>query len=165
MATKAKPKKKTAKKAVGKIKLPVTFGGVSFNKKTARIGITVSRDDLALGAADDNFCDRRLTVVINASANGDQRDQARLPGMDEDLELSGSADAKAFGVHAETITFGLTFNLKALADESTNNDVALNQFAGREGYLKINGSTEIPEEEKEDEPEPSEPAEEEAAKE
>lgn len=135
-----------AKKMI--LNFPVTYGGVSFGKKTARIGLTVSRDDLKIGVADKNLCDRRLELIIKASGNGDQEGQGRLEGMEDDLVLAGVADVKGFGVHAEHISFGLTFNVKALKTASAAGESRLDDFASREGRLQIVGVETIPEEEK-----------------
>ena len=124
--------------------LPVSFGSVSFGRKTVRIGITVDRNELKLPVADKTFCDRRLTTEIFAAAAGDQVGQGRLEGMDESLELTGVADVKSFGVHATTFTFGLTFNTKELR----RSKVSLSDFAAREGRLMIQSIDEIPEAEK-----------------
>ncbi len=146
-----------AKKKSFVLDLPVAFGSVSFGKKTARVGINVSRDELKLGVADKTFCDRRLTVSISAAANGDQAGQGRLEGMDESLTLESVADVKGFGVHAATIGFGLTFNIVELKRIAEATGTHFNDFAGREGRLQIEDIGEIPEAEKT----PDEPASEE----
>lgn len=46
------------------------FGGVSFGKKTARVGVSVQRKLLSLTKADDHFCDRRLSVAIPCPEQG-----------------------------------------------------------------------------------------------
>lgn len=131
-----------------KLELACSFGGVSFGKKTARVGVTVERNLLSLTKANDHFCDRRLTVAIQAKPMGDQPGQGRLAGMDDDIELEGVADVKGFGVHSTTINFGLTFNAKELKTVAANTGVQFNDFAAREGTLTITSVSAIPEEEK-----------------
>lgn len=142
MARIAKPKEQEL------IELPVSFGSVSSGKKTCRVGINVEREHLKLGLADQTLCDRRLTVTIVAQANGDQRGQKRLEGMEDDLELCGVADVKGFGVHATTIGFGLTFNKQELRRAFTKTGVQFADFAAREGRLMIAEVGDIPEAEK-----------------
>lgn len=144
----AKPKEESL------LDLPVQFGGTSSGKKTVRVGITVDREHLKLPKADSTLCDRRLTVTIFANAQGDQPGQKRLPGMEDDLELTGVADVKAFSVHSTTITFGLTFNRAEVRKATAKKGVQFSDFSAREGRLMIADVSDIPE------PEKSEPEEE-----
>ncbi len=144
-----------------KLNLPCSFGTVSAGKKTSRVGITVQRGDMPLGAADKTLCERRLTLCIKASGNGDQVGQARLPGMEDDLVLEGSADVKGFSVHADTLSFGLTFNRQSLRESVANGGDRLDDFASREGSIHIIGTEALPEDDDtEDETEPPEEGEE-----
>lgn len=139
-----------ASKKKALFELPVSYGSVSFGTKTAKVSISATRDNLKVGVADKNFCDRRLTVRIVATPVGDQPGQGRLEGMEDTLEMSAVVDVKSFNVSAEKIGFGLTFNKKDAANGHTH----LNEFAGRQGVLYVNDVGDIPE------PEKSEPEEE-----
>lgn len=130
------------KKEESLLDLLVAFKGVSFGAKTARIGLSVDRNQLKLAAADKHLCDCRLTGTIIARPPGDNADQPRLPGMEEDIELTGVFDVKGFNVHADTIGFGLTIPLSGLDRDKFSN------CAARNGRLMIVGVTEIPEAEK-----------------
>lgn len=147
----AKAKKKPSRarsSANGKVKLPVSFGSVSCKKKTVSIPITLDRDQLSLTEADKLFCERRMHLSILASGDGDQRDQGRLEGMADDIEVEGSADSNGFGVKSHAIHFTISFNSKQLREAAKSSGVDLGDFAGREGYLKISSTEEIPEAEK-----------------
>ncbi len=152
----ATAKKKTKKKkpsrarssANGKVKLPVSFGSVSCKKKTVSIPLTVDRDQLTLNEADKLFCERRMNLSIIASGEGDQRDQARLAGMEEDIEVEGSADSHGFSVKSHAIGFTISFNSKQLREAAKSSGVDLADFAGREGYIAIDSTEDIPEPEK-----------------
>lgn len=133
-----------SKKKAAMIELPISYGSVNFGKKTAGVTVSATRDNLKIGVADKNFCDRRLTVRIVATPIGDQPGQGRFDGMDESIELSAVVDVKSFKVSAEKIGFGLTFNKKDAANGQTH----LNEFAGREGMLYVDDVNDIPEEEK-----------------
>lgn len=136
------------KEAALELDLPVSFGGISFGKKTARVGLSVDREHLKIGVADKTFCDRRLTVTIFANGNGDSPGQGRLDGMEDSLELVGIADVKGFGVHADNIGFGLTFNVQEIRRTCSASGVQFQDFAGREGRLMIAEIGDIPEAEK-----------------
>lgn len=140
--------------------LPVSFGSVSFGKKTASVGVSVDREHLKIPVADRTFCDRRLTVTIFANGKNDQQDQKLLAGMEDDIELIGVADVKGFGVHSTNIGFGLTFNINELNKTLAKNGVRFSDFAAREGRLMIAEVGEIPEADKEEETEPEEGSEE-----
>lgn len=130
------------------IDMPVSFGGVSFGKKTARVGLTVEREHCKIKLADETFCDRRLTVTIFANGKDDQKGQGRLEGMEDDIELIGIADVKGFSVHSQAIGLGLTFNINELNKTLVKTGVRFSDFAAREGRLMIADVAEIPDEEK-----------------
>lgn len=140
-----------AKKTENLLDLPVSFGSVSFGKKTARVGVNVEREHLKIAVADKNLCDRRLSLTIVANGSGDQPGQKRLEGMEEELELTGVADVKGFGVHSTTIGFGLTFNANEMNRIALSTGIHLNHFAAREGRLMIVSVEEIPEDEETEE--------------
>lgn len=131
----------------GHLELPVSYGGVSFGKKTARVGCTIDRGLLSLNKANEHFCDTRLSITIKANPQGDQPGQGRLAGMDDTLELKGSADVKGFGVHTGTISFGLTFNTAELRTSG----IRFQDFAAREGSIVITEVGTIPEGESDEE--------------
>lgn len=163
MAAKAKkPAKKKARpprQPQSLLDLVAQFGSVSFGKKTARIGVTVERDDLSLAKADDNLCDRRLSLTIHANGNGDQPGQGRLEGMEDDLDITSVADVKGFNVHSTTISFGLTFNVNELKKLAASSGVQFNDFAARAGRVMIAEVDEIPEDEETEEVESGDPSE------
>ncbi len=121
--------------------LPVQFGNVNCGDKTARIGITLDRggDQLTIAQADKQLVERRLTVRMVARPPGDNHDQDRLPGMDDDEKLDAVVDVKGFSVSKDTISFGLTFAIASV-------DVgALAHFAKRAGKLVVTCAEDIPE--------------------
>ena len=121
------------------LNFPVAFGSVSF-AKSARVGISVMRDDLVLSKADNLLCGRRLTGRIVTIPKGENEDQGHLDGMDgEKFELHGIFDVKRIGITPDELSFGLTFNLEGLDRETISN------FAGRCGRLIIDDSEELPE--------------------
>jgi hypothetical protein len=130
-------------KAESILDLPVSFGGVSFGDKTARVGVTVERQHLKIGQADKSLCDKRLTGTIRSKPSDDDG-QGRFDGMDDELKVNGTFDVKGFRVASNEISFGLTFAIKDL-DRAT-----LSEFPKRSGRLLIRDVEEIPEEEKGD---------------
>ena len=141
------------KKEASLLDLPCSFGNVSFGKKTARVSVTVDREELKLAVADKNLCDRRLMLTIHADGNGDQEGQGRLQGMEDDLDITGSADVKGFGVHSTTISFGLTFNSVEMKKTAAATGIQFNDFAGRNGRVMVAQVDEIPADEGSDESE------------
>lgn len=118
--SKAKNKKAT-------LEVAVAFGGVSIGNTTARLGVKIQRDFLNVVAADEIFTGKRLAVIVQLGAA--DADQRKL--FDVELEVAGSVDVKRIGVSPETITAGLTFNLKTL-------DIAtLARFSLGVGRLKV----------------------------
>lgn len=122
-----------------KFKLAVEFGGVSIGDKTARIGIKVSREGITLEAADEAFCDRRLTGKLVLGKGDDA--QGKIVD-DLEHECAGSFDIKGYRVSSTSITAALTFSKK----EIKLDEVAL--FAKGTGMLVVDNVGEIPEEEK-----------------
>ena len=51
--------------------IPVTFGGVSIGKSTAKLSLKVNRDKISLELADELFCERRLTGKIQLGGHDD----------------------------------------------------------------------------------------------
>ncbi len=131
-----------AKKKTSLLELPVAFGGVSVGDKTARIGCAVDRGEaLGIAEADRHLCEQRLTVRMLARPAGDNHDQDRLPGMDDDEKLDAVVDVKGFSVSKDSISFGLTFAIASV-------DVgALAHFAKRAGKLVVTCAEDIPEKE------------------
>lgn len=115
------------KEADSVLDLPVTFGNISIGDKTARVGVTVMREQLSLSQADRNLCERRLNGKIISRPAGDNPDQASLPGMAFETTLEGVFDVKGFSVSKEALGFGLTF---AIAEIDVSN---LAHFAKRGG--------------------------------
>lgn len=139
-ATKTARKPRPKKAASSVIDVPVSFGGVSIGDKTARLGVSVDRNDLTLAQADKNLCGRRLTGTVVAKPPGDNADQGALPGLEDDTTLQGVFDVKRFGVDESAISFGLTFAVKGL-------DVAsLAHFAKRNGRFQVFEVEAIPDE-------------------
>ena len=125
--SKTKPKKPT-------LEVAVAFGGVSIGDTTARLGVKIQRDFLNVVDADEVFTGKRLTVIVQLGAA--DADQRKL--FDVELEVAGSVDVKRIGVTPETISAGLTFNLKTL-------DIAtLARFSKGVGRLKVFDVAAIP---------------------
>lgn len=143
----AKKKKAAAAEAEMSVSetLPVQFGNVSIGEKTCRVGITIDRRNLGLGAADRTLCGKRLAGSILARANGGP-DQESLPGADDDIELAGIYDVKAFSVTAKALSCGLTFSLESI------DLTKLGHFAKRSGLLKITSIGKIPADAPKDDP-------------
>ncbi len=120
--------------------LPVSFKGVSFGDKTARVGVALDRTSvkLKLSDFDKNLCDKRLTGTIKSKPS-ETDGQGRLEGFDGLLEVNGTFDVKGFKVSSNSIDFGLTFSLKDL-DRAT-----FSEFAKVGGRLIVTGVEDIPE--------------------
>jgi hypothetical protein len=121
------------------LNVPVDFSNVSIGDKTARIGVSMSRDDgPTLSEAAKTFCNRRITGKIVAKPEGSSADQASLPGMDDDAEITGSFDTKSLNVTDTHFGIGLTFARSEI-------EVAmLARFAKRAGKLIVNDVEVIP---------------------
>lgn len=133
-------KKKAEETATPILELAVSFGNVNVGDKTARVGVTIPRSSLSVSSADKNLCGKRLTVHLLARAGGGQADQESIPGLEgADLELSGVADVKGFGVGPKTISAGLTFSIESI-DVPT-----LARMAKRDGVVTVVGIQDIPE--------------------
>ena len=126
--------------------LAVAFGNLSVGDKTARIGITVDRQNLKVLEADKHLCERRLTCKLVARPKGENPDQGRMPGFEKDNDeaIDGVADVKGFSVSADHISFGLTFAIASI------DIMALTHFAKRSGQFMVEGAEDIPEDEKKD---------------
>lgn len=124
---------------------PVAFGSVSF-AKSARVGVSVLRDDLPLSQAERQLCGRRVTGRIVTVPKGESPDQKHLKGMEpEKFELKGVFDVKRIGITPLELSFGLTFNLEGLDRETISN------FAGRCGRLIVESSEEFEDDDSEEE--------------
>lgn len=124
------------------VTLGVSFGGVSFGDKTARLGVTISRGQMTAPQAEKNLCERRLKVRIRAAANSNNGDQESLPGMEgEDSEMEAIVDIKGYSAGGKSFGCGLTF----LNDDRAKEN--LPAFAKREGQLVILENSELPENE------------------
>lgn len=132
--TKQKAKPNSQEKAENKtLRIPVAFSNVSIGEGTARVGVTIDRDDLSVENADSTLCGRRLIGSIVRLKNGESDSQKALPGMDgERHEISGAFDVKSFNCKPKSFTAGLTFSLESIKIEE------LGYFAKRSGVLLIN---------------------------
>jgi hypothetical protein len=119
--------------------LIVSYGNLNAGDKTARIGVTVSRDKLAISKAEKQFCEKRLACCLVMAPDGAHPDQGSLNGMMDDIELEATFDVKSIRFSADEISFGLTGALGSL-DVST-----LAKFAKKQGRLIVNDVSEIPE--------------------
>lgn len=130
----------------GKLSLDVEFGGVSYGTDTGRMGVRVSRDRLDVGDAEEMFCGRRLTFLIESGTNGDAPNQRRNPA-DAYEEIKATCDVKRIGLTTKHIGFGLTFSRREVRG-------TLEHFAKSAGRLTVLDVADIPEDdEDEDEPE------------
>ena len=127
-----------AKKKAAILEIPVQFGSVGFGKKTARVSASVERNEMNLGDADAQLCDRRVTAQIHAASNGDQAGQGRLPGMEDEIDINIIADVKSLKVDSGAIGFGMTVNIKGLERSTFSN------LASRTGTIRITASEAIP---------------------
>lgn len=123
--------------------LPVTFGGVSIGKSTAKLSLKIMRDQMSLELADELFCERRLTGKIQLGGHDDGSGQLKF--FDTDPRLDGSFDVHRFGVTLDAFATGTTFKLNEI-------DVTLlAKFAKGSGRLVVLEATEIPEDAEPDE--------------
>lgn len=120
--------------------IAVAYGNVSIGDETARIGVSISRDQMSLAQMDKQFCGKRLTGTILARSTG-HAEQQSLPGADADITITAVFDVKSFGVTRKRYTTGLTFSLSGI-DAAT-----LAGFAKREGMLRIDDVADIPDKE------------------
>ncbi len=128
--------------------IPVTFGGVSIGKSTAKLSLKVNRDKISLELADELFCERRLTGKIQLGGHDDGSGQLKF--FDTDPRLDGSFDVHRFGVTLDAFATGTTFKLNEI-------DVTLlAKFAKGSGRLVVLEATEIPEDAEPDEHEEDE---------
>lgn len=120
------------------IRLFVKYGVVSLGEHTARISVTIARNQLALSRADKVFCNRRLDSTITLGAHDEAAEQTKLIA-DTDYEINGAADVKGFKVSEDEMRIGLTFSKKDVPVED------LSRFASGTGYFTIHSAGEIPE--------------------
>lgn len=120
------------------------YSGVSNSGVTVRLGVKTGRGNLTLAQADRSLCGKRLTVKLLARQSG-QSDQESLPGAEADLEVTGIADVKGFGVTARFFTFGLSFLVGQI------DLTILDQFPKRSGTVTIVSVEDMPDEEGDDE--------------
>ena len=117
--------------------LPAEFGGVSFGDETARVGVRVAREKLALEDADHLLCGKRIDCrIVVQPKDDDQAQQYSVDGLK--FEIDGSADVTQVSFSPKLIKFGLTFCLEAI------NRGELSEFAKRQGRLEINTTAAIP---------------------
>jgi hypothetical protein len=127
---KKEPKEGTAP-GMSALDLPVSYSGVSIGKQTARMGITVARDELNVIAASETLCNRRLNGRVLL---GD--DEGAL--FEKSLEVKGVFDVKGFRCTSDVIGAGLTFQLNDV-------DVAtLAKFSKGSGRLVVDEVLPIP---------------------
>lgn len=117
----------------------VDYSGVSNSGLTVRLGVKTGRGNLSLAQADKALAGKRLTVKLLARSAG-QSDQESLPGAEADLEVTGIADVKGFGVTARNFTFGLSFVVGQI------DLTILDQFPKRAGTVTIVNVEEMPDE-------------------
>lgn len=114
----------------------VKFGQVSIGAKTARVGISFSREYLALGLAAELFVDRRLIGKISVvRPDEESRQMTFLP--DDRPIINSAFDVSQFSVHADNYTTGLTMRRQSV-DMAT-----LAEFGSQSGVLRIESAGEI----------------------
>jgi hypothetical protein len=120
------------------IEIPVTFGTVSYNGDVVRVAFRASRGNLTVSQADMHLVGKRVKVTIVARLNGSP-DQSSLPGMEQDIELTGYADAKGFAAGTKRITSGLTFAIGSIESGK------LEMIAKLDGCVTIHEVNNLPE--------------------
>jgi hypothetical protein len=119
--------------------LIVQFGNMNAGDKSARIGVTISRDKLSVPKAEKQFCEKRLACCLVMAEDGASPEQGSLGGIVDDVELEAVFDVKSIRFSSDEISFGLTGALGSL-------DVGLlAKFAKKQGRLIVNEVSEIPE--------------------
>ncbi len=116
--------------------IPVQYGGISIGQNTARISMKVSREALNIVAADEVFCDRRLTGLLQLGGADDSQGQTSF--IDPDVELTGAFDVHRFSASTQWYSTGATFSLK----EVVLMDLA--RFSKGSGRLKVFETGDIP---------------------
>lgn len=120
-----------------KLKLPVHFGGVSIGEDTAAIGITITRDDIAVKSPDihpvarayDLLCTRRLKVILTIGRYDECETQSKL--LETDIVITGTCDTNSLSVMSKQFSSRLTFALS----EINASEIAM--FAKRKGFMTI----------------------------
>lgn len=132
-------KKKNGKQAeaTAVLDIPVEFGGVGIGQKTARLGLKIDREVMAITKADEALCGRRCTGRVAMGGNNDSPGQGRFWDDLEDV-IDATFDIHRFGVTPDNFTSGLTFNLGEI-------DIGmLAGFSKGKGRLQILGVADIP---------------------
>jgi hypothetical protein len=126
------------KSKVAMVDLPVEFGGVSIGEQTARLGCRFSKSLFNdLNRAADMFVGRRLDCRVGLGGEQDSPGQTMLFD-DMEVFVEATADCKRLGLSTDTISIGLTFNLKDVDIET------LARFSKGSGRLAVDQVAQIP---------------------
>lgn len=109
------------------IKTPVEFGGVSFGKQTARIGVKILRDKFGIADAETFLCGSRLKVKIAANPRDELPGQNHLFDASETLEAE--VDCKHYSAKPDDFSAAFTFNKSSVSAE------ALTKIGNRPGVI------------------------------
>lgn len=104
--------------------LAVEFQNIGIGKRTARLGMKLDREEIALVDAEALFVGARLRISIEVTT----KDAALIPGALPSLDAT--VDCKQLSVRAEEYAVGLTFNRKELDEKM------LCAFTGRTGTFE-----------------------------
>lgn len=115
---------------------PVEFSGVGIGETSARIGVTLSRDDMDIDVADDLLCGRRIKGKIEAhKKGGDSEGQGYLKNVRP--SITAVFECKSFRTGPSKIGASLNFALNDLTGDD------LRHFANRNGNLYIESAEEL----------------------
>lgn len=127
------------KKSNAVLEVPVAYGSLSVGDKIARIPISIRSADCTIEQADRCLRGRQLAGRILARPEGVRATQPALPGFHTDIELVGTFEVDAFRATPKAIGATLKFSLAGINVEK------LTHFANREGMLRVDGVSDLPE--------------------
>ncbi len=127
-----------------KMSLPVQFGDVSIGQGVAAIGVTIQRQSLSIGDADEKLCCKRLNGRIIICPGQDDETQTYINEAKVKHRVNGAFDVRGFRVTPKTFTTRLSFSIESINVEE------LSHFAKQSGRLIAELILGIPKEAKHD---------------
>lgn len=117
-------------------KLPVKFGGVSFDDRTASIGFSVQLSDVdadpeqAVAKLFRWICTRHIKAILRPGKRDDGETQGKLY-EDTDIEITAEFDTNTNGTSTKRITNRLS------VDETAINCEEFRKLAKRDGWIVL----------------------------
>ncbi len=110
--------------------VPVTFGIVSGNGDSMRVGFTVARTDVKLEECDALFCDKQLDLCLICDPNAERGEQDQQPLYDGNtLDVTALAVSKTFSTCNVRFTCSLSIPAGGHPD--------LLKFSKRQGKILV----------------------------